>query len=131
MGGRPQAAPEALAAARGHPFAEETTMRSHRTAAALLAAAATTLAMPAVAQPAAAPEPRPIRGPWKPDLPLARAYDASARALAMADDNPLIRWEYRVWCETGYRHPGEEGTGQVVDKLADPLRDLITPKGFF
>lgn len=76
-------------------------------------------------------ETKPLRGPWKPDLPLAKAYDASAKALAMADDNPLIRWEYRVWCETGYRHPGEEGTGQVVDKPADFSRDLISPKGFF
>lgn len=92
------------------------------------AAAATALAL---AAPSGAKEAKPIRGPWKPDLPLAKAYDASARALAMADDNPLIRWEYRVWCETGYRHPGEEGTGQVVDKLPDPERDLITPKGFF
>jgi glyoxylase-like metal-dependent hydrolase (beta-lactamase superfamily II) len=78
-----------------------------------------------------ASDPRPIRGPWKPDLPLAKAYDSAAKALAQADDNPLIRWEYRVWCETGYRHPGEEGTGQVVDALPDPSRDLISPKGFF
>jgi glyoxylase-like metal-dependent hydrolase (beta-lactamase superfamily II) len=104
-------------------------MRPGPTLVALLAAAVALSSTPSGAQPT--PPANPIRGPWKPDLPLARAYDASARALAMADDNPLIRWEYRVWCETGYRHPGEEGPGQAVDKLPDPLRDLITPKGFF
>lgn len=97
-------------------------MRLSRLVLALLVASAAT---PALAQQ------KPIRGPWKSDLPLAKAYDGSAKALAMADANPLIRWEYRVWCETGYRHPGEEGTGQVVDKLPDPARDLISPKGFF
>lgn len=99
--------------------------------AALLAATTAMMATPGHSEPAAPAAPAPIRGPWKPDLPLAKAYDASARALAMADDNPLIRWEYRVWCETGYRHPGEEGPGQAVDKLPDPTRDLISPKGFF
>jgi len=103
-------------------------MRARQTLCVLSAAAATLLATPSHGQPA---EVRPIRGPWKPDLPLAKAYDGAARALAMADDNPLIRWEYRVWCETGYRHPGEEGTGQVVDQLPDPTRDLISPRGFF
>lgn len=103
-----------------------------RTLACLLAAAAALTATPGGAQPsAAAAEARPIRGPWKPDLPLAKAYDASARALAMADDNPLIRWEYRVWCETGYRNPSDAGTGQVVDQPTDLARDLVSPKGFF
>jgi glyoxylase-like metal-dependent hydrolase (beta-lactamase superfamily II) len=107
-------------------------MRLRRTFAAALLAAGTVLVAPAQAQPPApGAEVRPIRGPWKPDRPLAKAYDEAARALAMADDNPLIRWAYRVWCQTGYRHPGEEGTGQVVDKLPDPTRDLISPKGFF
>ena len=107
-------------------------MRRYRFLLVLLAAPAAMFATPSLAQqkPAGA-QVRPIRGPWKPDLPLAKAYDASAKALAMADANPLIRWEYRVWCETGYRHPGEEGTGQVVDKPADLSRDLISPKGFF
>jgi glyoxylase-like metal-dependent hydrolase (beta-lactamase superfamily II) len=75
--------------------------------------------------------PLPIRGPWKPDRPLAKAYDDVAKAMAMVDDNPLIRWEYRVWCVTGYRHPDEAGTGQVVDQLPDPTKDLMSPNGFF
>ena len=79
-------------------------MRCSRFLLALLAAPAVMLATPSLAQQSSAGVPaRPIRGPWKPDLPLAKAYDASAKALAMADANPLIRWEYRVWCETGYR----------------------------
>jgi glyoxylase-like metal-dependent hydrolase (beta-lactamase superfamily II) len=106
-------------------------MRWNALLTALLISATAMLATPSRGQPAPENAERPIRGPWKPDLPLAKAYDASAKALAMADDNPLIRWEYRVWCETGYRHPGEEGTGQAVDKLPDPTRDLISPKGFF
>jgi glyoxylase-like metal-dependent hydrolase (beta-lactamase superfamily II) len=75
-------------------------------------------------------EEKPFRGPMKPDLPLAKAYDEVARVLAMADDNPLMRWEYRVWCETGYRDFEEAGTGQTVDKPADLNRDYISPKGF-
>ncbi|GLR85326.1 MBL fold metallo-hydrolase [Bradyrhizobium iriomotense] len=75
--------------------------------------------------------PRPFRGPWKPDLPLSKAYDDAAKAMAMVDDNPLIRWEYRVWCVTGYRHPDEAGTGQAVDRLPDPTKDLMSPNGFF
>lgn len=107
-------------------------MRTPRNLAPALLAMAALLATPAGAEPATpGAASQPIRGPWKPDRPLAKAYDEAARALAMADDNPLIRWEYRVWCETGYRHPGEEGTGQAVDKLPDPTRDLISPKGFF
>lgn len=106
-------------------------MRFNRSVTALLAAAATLLATPCLSQQATGADPRPIRGPWKPDLPLAKAYDASAKALAMADDNPLIRWEYRVWCETGYRSPSDAGTGQVVDEPIDLTRDLISPKGFF
>jgi glyoxylase-like metal-dependent hydrolase (beta-lactamase superfamily II) len=103
-------------------------MRVRLTLSVLFAAAAALLAPPGHGQ---AAEPRPIRGPWKPDLPLAKAYDSAARALAMADDNPLIRWEYRVWCETGYRNPADAGTGQVVDEPADIRRDLVSPKGFF
>jgi hypothetical protein len=41
---------------------------------------------------------------------LARGYDAAARALSQADDNPLIGWEYRLWCETGYLSPGDAGS---------------------
>jgi glyoxylase-like metal-dependent hydrolase (beta-lactamase superfamily II) len=73
----------------------------------------------------------PFRGPFLPDRPLARAYNDAARALSQADDNPLIRWEYRVWCETGYRSPGDAGAGQEVDALIDPARDLVSPRGFF
>jgi len=106
-------------------------MRSNRLVTALLASVATFLASPSLGQQATGADPRPIRGPWKPDLPLAKAYDASAKALAMADDNPLIRWEYRVWCETGYRSPKDAGAGQVADQPIDVTRDLISPKGFF
>ena len=106
-------------------------MRVFLSLAALLAGPLLFLAAPTEGLAQSRPDPRPLRGLWKPDLPLARAYDASARALAMADANPLIRWEYRVWCETGYRHPGEEGYGQVVDRPKDLQRDLISPKGFF
>ena len=99
-----------------------------RKALSVLFAAATLFATHGYAQPA---DPRPIRGPWKPDLPLAKAYDTAARALAMADDNPLIRWEYRVWCETGYRHPGEEGRGPVGDQRPHPTPARIEPPRFF
>ncbi|HYD89260.1 MAG TPA: MBL fold metallo-hydrolase [Vitreimonas sp.] len=74
---------------------------------------------------------RPFRGPIRPDLPLARGYNDAARALAYADDNPLIRWAYRVWCETGYRSPEDAGAGQEVDELIDPAQDLVSPQGFF
>lgn len=74
---------------------------------------------------------RPFRGPLKPDLSLARGYNDAAKALANVDDNPLIRWEYRVWCETGYRSVPDAGTGQEVDRPTDPLRDMVSPKGFF
>ncbi|MGP4006917.1 hypothetical protein [Streptomyces sp. 4N124] len=33
----------------------------------------------------------PWGGPLAPDKPLAKAYDDAARALAEADDNPVIR----------------------------------------
>lgn len=73
----------------------------------------------------------PLRGPLRPDLPLAGGYDEAARALSRADDNPIIRWEYRVWCETGYRGATEAGAGQNVDALIDASRDLVSPQGFF
>ncbi len=76
-------------------------------------------------------EAKPFRGPLKPDLPLAKAYNDAARALAGADDNPLIGWEYRIWCETGYRDPEDAGAGQDVDKPLDIERDYISPGGFF
>lgn len=61
---------------------------------------------------------------------LAKAYADSAKALAEVDDNPVIRWQHRVWCETGYRSPGDAGTGQPVDQLVDPAKDFVSPKGF-
>ncbi|MFJ7998157.1 MBL fold metallo-hydrolase [Streptomyces sp. NPDC096310] len=75
-------------------------------------------------------EDAPWGGPLAPDKPLAKAYDDAARALAEVDDNPVIRWQYRVWCRTGYRSPGNAGTGQPVDQLTDPATDFVSPKGF-
>ncbi|MGW0199220.1 MBL fold metallo-hydrolase [Nonomuraea sp. NPDC003201] len=72
----------------------------------------------------------PWGGPLAPDLPLAKAYDTAARALAEVDDNPVIRWQYRVWCQTGYRSPRDAGTGQPVDRPVDPAKDLVSPTGF-
>ncbi|TNE67936.1 MAG: MBL fold metallo-hydrolase [Alphaproteobacteria bacterium] len=74
---------------------------------------------------------QPFRGPLAPDLPLAGGYDGAAKALAQVDDNPIIAWEYRIWCETGYRSPEDAGTGQKVDDAADLRRDYMSPKGFF
>ncbi|TPQ19463.1 lactonase family protein [Streptomyces sporangiiformans] len=48
----------------------------------------------------------------------------------LVDDNPAIRRQYRVWCQTGYRSPSNAGTGQPVDQLVDPATDFVTPKGF-
>lgn len=69
-------------------------------------------------------------GPLRPDGAVSHAYVESARALAGADDNPIIRWNFRVWCETGYRTVGEAGAGQVVDKPVDRDHDIVSPKGF-
>jgi glyoxylase-like metal-dependent hydrolase (beta-lactamase superfamily II) len=82
------------------------------------------------AEAGAAAEEVPWGGPLAPDQPLAKAYDDAARALADVDDNPMIRWQYRVWCQTGYRSPGSAGTGQPVDQLVDPATDFVSPKGF-
>lgn len=79
---------------------------------------------------ARAAEEVPWGGPLAPDQPLAKAYGDAARALADVDDNPMIRWQYRVWCQTGYRSPGSAGTGQPVDQLVDPATDFVSPKGF-
>ncbi|MGO4421903.1 MBL fold metallo-hydrolase, partial [Streptomyces sp. MCAF7] len=81
----------------------------------------------AAAQPAADV---PWGGPLAPDKPLAKAYVDAAKALAGVDDNPVIQWQYRVWCETGYRTLREAGTGQPIDKPADPAADFVSPKGF-
>ncbi|WP_416981012.1 MBL fold metallo-hydrolase [Streptomyces sp. T028] len=72
----------------------------------------------------------PWGGPLAPDKPLAKAYADGAKALAEVDDNPMIRWQYRVWCETGYRSPGNAGTGQPVDRPVDPTKDFVSPMGF-
>jgi len=74
---------------------------------------------------------RPFAGPLRPDLPLARGYNDSAHAMSLVDDNPLIRWEYRVWCETGYRSPDDAGTNQAIDLPVDIARDYVSPRGFF
>lgn len=75
-------------------------------------------------------EAKPWRGPLKPDLPLSKGYNDAAKALATVDENPLIAWEYRVWCETGYHHIDDAGTGQEVDVPIDIERDYVSPKGF-
>lgn len=83
-----------------------------------------------VAATALAAADQPVGGPLKPDGPIARSYVEAARALAAADDNPITRWNYRVWCETGYRTTREAGTGQAIDKPLDRDRDMVSPKGF-
>lgn len=104
-------------------------MRHRRNRAMLAAGITALLATPIAGQDA--PANKPFRGPLKPDLPTAKGYNDAARAMSLVDDNPLIRWEYRVWCETGYRSVGDAGTGQAVDAPIDPKRDMVSPKGFF
>jgi glyoxylase-like metal-dependent hydrolase (beta-lactamase superfamily II) len=78
-----------------------------------------------------APEPtKPFGGPLAADKPLAKAYDDSAKAFSDSTDNPILKWHYRVWCVTGYRSPGDAGTGQVVDQPTDPTKDYVSPTGF-
>lgn len=70
-------------------------------------------------------------GPLAPDLPIAKSYDSAAAGFAAVSDNPMTKWEYRVWCQTGYRHADDAGVGQPVDlPLADPRQDLVTPLGY-
>jgi glyoxylase-like metal-dependent hydrolase (beta-lactamase superfamily II) len=73
---------------------------------------------------------KPFAGPLAPDMPLAKAYDSAAKAFADSTDNPVLKWHYRVWCQTGYRSPGDAGTGQVVDVPPDPSQDQVSPNGF-
>jgi glyoxylase-like metal-dependent hydrolase (beta-lactamase superfamily II) len=73
---------------------------------------------------------KPFAGPLAADLPLAKAYDSAARAFAESTDNQILKWHYRVWCQTGYHSPGSAGTGQVVDRPTDPTRDHVSPSGF-
>ncbi|HEX2545932.1 MAG TPA: MBL fold metallo-hydrolase [Ramlibacter sp.] len=75
-------------------------------------------------------ETKPFAGPLAADLPLAKAYDSAAKAFSDSTDNPVLKWHYRVWCQTGYRSPGDAGTGQVVDRPADPQVDQVSPTGF-
>ena len=77
-----------------------------------------------------AAQPRPFGGPLAPDSPIAKGYNDAAKALAAVDDNPMIQWNYRIWCVTGYRTNGEAGTGQQIDALLDPEHDMMSPKGF-
>ena len=76
-----------------------------------------------------APE-KPYAGPLAADKPLAKAYDDAARAFSVSSDNPILHWNYRVWCQTGYRSPGDAGTGQVVDSPLDITKDYLSPAGF-
>jgi len=70
-------------------------------------------------------------GPLAPDLPIAKSYDSAAAGFAAVSGNPMTEWEYRVWCQTGYRHASDAGVGQPVDlPLTDPRRDLVTPLGY-
>ena len=105
-------------------------MRNHWTLTAITGCIAALLAAPSIGQEIPRKDPKPFRGPLKPDMPLAKGYNDAAKALAMADDNPLFRWEYRVWCETGYRSLEDAGTGQEIDRPLDMTRDHISPKGF-
>jgi glyoxylase-like metal-dependent hydrolase (beta-lactamase superfamily II) len=73
---------------------------------------------------------KPFGGPLAADKPLAKAYDDSAKAFSDSTDNPILKWHYRVWCVSGYRSPGDAGTGQVVDQPTDPTRDYVSPAGF-
>jgi glyoxylase-like metal-dependent hydrolase (beta-lactamase superfamily II) len=70
-------------------------------------------------------------GPLAPDLPIAKSYDSAAAGFAAVSDNPMTKWEYRVWCQTGYHHARDAGKGQPVDlPLPNPRRDLVSPLGF-
>jgi len=73
---------------------------------------------------------KPNGGPITADQPLAKAYDTAAKAFSDSTDNPVLKWHYRVWCQTGYRSVGNAGTGQTVDTVADPALDLVSPLGF-
>ena len=72
----------------------------------------------------------PVAGPLSTDMPMAKSYDNAAKAFADSTDNPILKWHYRVWCVTGYRSPGDAGTGQVVDLPPDPSQDQVSPLGF-
>jgi hypothetical protein len=73
---------------------------------------------------------KPDAGPLAADQPLAKAYDSAAKAFSDSTDNPVLKWHYRVWCQTGYRSPGDAGSAQVVDRPSDPREDHVSPNGF-
>lgn len=79
---------------------------------------------------AQSPDSRPPAGPIYPDTPIAFGYDGAARALAYADENPILSWTYRTWCVTGYRTAREAGEGQTVDRPLDSSRDLLSQLGY-
>lgn len=85
---------------------------------------------PATAQTPPDPASVPFGGPLAADLPLAKAYDNAAKTMAETTDNPILKWEYRVWCQTGYRTTREGGTGQPIDLPTDATVDLVSPTGF-
>lgn len=112
---------------------EDDRVRPHQICAALTCAAILAVGSgQAVAQTAlGVEEVKPWVGALYPDTPVAQGHNDAAKALAMVDGNPLIRWEYRVWCETGYHHIDNVGTNQFADPLPDPSRDLVSPNGFY
>jgi glyoxylase-like metal-dependent hydrolase (beta-lactamase superfamily II) len=112
----------------------EIMMRNKRVLSSLLMSAAILALNPAApnVQAAAAPDAAPVPqgGPLAPDGLIAKAYNDAAKALAEVNNNPIVDWQYRVWCVTGYRTPDDVGTGVAVDQLpAGPVTDLVSPKG--
>lgn len=97
----------------------------------LLAVSAPALAQPALLELYEVDELKPWVGALYPDSPAAASHAAAAKALAQASDNPIVHWQNRVWCETGYHNVNNLGTGQVADPLPDATRDLISPNGFY
>jgi glyoxylase-like metal-dependent hydrolase (beta-lactamase superfamily II) len=89
-----------------------------------------TMAQPALLELHEVDELKPWVGPLYPDTPAAKAHADAARALANSD-NPIVRWQHRVWCETGYHNVNNLGTGQTADPLPDATKDLISPNGFY
>ena len=94
-------------------------------------AVALVLQSSAFAQQSLGPDEKPWVGALYPDTALAQGHNDAAKALAMVDDNPIIRWTHRVWCETGYHNINNVGTNQFADPLPDPSRDLVSPNGFY
>jgi glyoxylase-like metal-dependent hydrolase (beta-lactamase superfamily II) len=109
-------------------------MRSSRSAAMGLIAAGVLIVsgiMPAESQTAAVAPADDWAGPLAPDLPIAKSFDDAAATFAGVSDNPMTKWEYRVWCQTGYHHDDDAGTGQPIDlPLTDPRHDRVSPLGY-